>query len=106
MTNYLTPLSLFRQGKDTQAIARHLRKSEAWVYAAIHRERCLEKGDTAHEDHKEKRRAAEKQERETKRKAYLKSRNRSEEYVRLERKGMKPLIKAAGDSSRRTWVQA
>lgn len=99
-------LDLFRQGKDTLTIARELGKSEAWVYATIHRERCLEKGDTAHEDHKEKRRAAEKQERETKRKAYLKSRNRREEYVRLERKGLKPLIKAAGDTSRKLWVPA
>ncbi|CDM57655.1 putative predicted protein [Rhizobium favelukesii] len=99
-------LSLFREphNMDTAQIARHLGKSEAWVYAAIHRERCLEKGDTAHEDAKEQQRSAAQKERERRRQEYLKNRDRREEYVRTKKRTLKPLIMPAG-VTRQVWVE-
>ncbi|UFS83185.1 hypothetical protein LPB79_13105 [Rhizobium sp. T136] len=87
-------LDLFREpyNMDTMQIARHLGKSEAWVYAAIHRERCLEKGDTAHEDHKRQRRE--------------RQRDHRKEYLqKMAAKGKRALVKSPGAVCS-TWVPA
>jgi hypothetical protein len=95
-------LDLFRAGKDTLTIARELRKSEAWVYAAIHRERCLEKGDTAHEDYRDyrhNRHHAAKKERERRRD------HRKEYLQKMAARGKRPLVKFPGDDKAK-WVPA
>jgi IS30 family transposase len=99
-------LELFRapHNMDTAAIARKLGKSESWVYAAIHRERCLEKGDTAHEDAKEQQRAATQKERQRRRQEYLKNRDRRKEHVRIQKRTLKALIMPAG-VTRQVWVE-
>lgn len=63
MTEHLSPLALFRKGYDTLAIAKKLRKTEDYVWRAIHQERCIETGDTSHEDSERRRRERESEER-------------------------------------------
>jgi len=91
-------LELFRSGMDTQAIAKKIGKSEAWVYAAIHRERCLEKGDTAHEEYRHKGRQAPA-------KIKKRKRNHKREYLqKMANKGLAPL-KSVPFRKHRRWVK-